>query len=181
MVNECTQVGDRLVAAVNREAWAEAEQLLAPEVSVESRRKIVGFPKVELTASQWPLDMRRYFQAGMVQYRYEFVAARGERLALVRLLVGTADESPGAPYDEFLQLSGIDEDGRIMLQVWFDLEDIDDAIAEIDAAHAALEGATRTPRLENAASRMYERFKSYYAARDFDALAEIICRRRLHR
>ena len=174
MVSECTQVGDRLVAAVNRAAWAEAEQLIAPAVSVESRRKIVGFSKVELAASQWPLDMRRYFQAGMVQYRYEFVAARGERLALVRLLVGTADKSPGAPYDEFLQLSGIDEDGRIMLQVWFDIDDIDAAIAELDSAHAALDEATRPPRLENAASRMYEGFKSYYASRDLDALGEII-------
>ena len=64
--------------------------------------------------------------------------------------------------------------GRIARQVWFDLDDSDAAIAELDAAHAAREEVTRTPRLENAASRMYERFKSYYAARAFDALEEII-------
>ena len=53
-----------------------------------------------------------------------------------------------------LQLYGLDEEGRIALQVWFDIEDIDAAIAELDAAHARLRGATastrrsRTPRVE---------------------------------
>ncbi len=174
LVNECTRAGERLVDAVNREAWAEAQQLLAPEVRVESRRKIVGFAKVTMAASQWSLDMRRYFQAGMVHVRHEFIAVQGERLALARLLVGTADKSPGAPYDEFLQLHRIDDEGQISQQIWFDVADIDDAIAELDAAHTALEGASRIPRLENAASRMYERFKSAYASRDMDALGEII-------
>ena len=53
--------------------------------------------------------------------------------------LGTADVSPGAPQDEMLQLFGLDEEGRIALQVWFDVEDIDAAIAELDAAHARLE------------------------------------------
>ncbi len=35
------------MAAVDREAWDEFEQLFAPEVSVESRRKIVGFKQNE--------------------------------------------------------------------------------------------------------------------------------------
>ncbi len=59
--------------------------------------------------------------------------------------------------------------------MWFDIEDIDAAMAELDSAQAALEEAQPPARrLENAASRMYERFKSYYAARDLDALGEII-------
>ena len=74
--------------------------------------------------------------------------------------MGTADSSPGAPQDEMLQVISLDDSGRIAQQVWFDVDDIDAAIVELDAAHAAREGAIRTPRLENAASRMYERFKS---------------------
>ena len=38
-----------------------------------------------------------------------------------------------------LQLFGLDEDGRIALHVWFDIEDIDAAVAELDAAHARFE------------------------------------------
>ena len=33
-----------------------------------------------------------------------------------------------------LQVAGLDEEGRIALQVWFDVEDIDAAIAELDAS-----------------------------------------------
>ena len=132
LVNECTQVGERLIAAVRREAWDELEQLFAPEVSVESRRKIVGFSTIRISASQWPHEMRRYFKAGMVRFRHEFVAVRGERLALLRLEAATADSSPGAPRDEMLQVVGLDDEGRIDRQVWFDLADVDDAIAELD-------------------------------------------------
>ena len=82
----------------------------------------------------------------MVRYRHTAVAVRGERLALTRLEIGTADVSPGAPQDEMLQVVGLDEDGRIALQVWFDVEDIDAAIAELDAAHARFEGGTPSAR-----------------------------------
>ena len=53
--------------------------------------------------------------------------------------LGTADASPGAPQDELLQVYGVDEEGRIELQVWFDLEDMDAAIAELEAVHARFE------------------------------------------
>ena len=53
---------------------------------------------------QWPREMRRYLRSGMVRLRHAFVAVRGERLALIRLEVGTAESSPGAPRDEMLQL-----------------------------------------------------------------------------
>ena len=66
---------------------------------------------------------------------------RGERLALARLKWARADVSPGAPQDEFLQLYGIDEEGRIALQVWFDLEDIDAALAELDADARPVRGS----------------------------------------
>jgi len=104
------------------------------------------------------------------------IAVRGERLALARLLVGTADAGPGAPQDEFLQVYGIDELGRISLQIWFDLEDMDAAIAELDGAHARFEQEAhrQTRRLENAASQAAERYFAHFAARDWDALAKVL-------
>src|ERR1700730_11612364 len=132
----CLRAVNQLVAAVHREAWEEVEQLLAPEVVVESRRKIVGFARINLPSAEWPHEMRRFLQIGMVRFRHSIVAVRGERLALTRLEVGTRDVSPGAPRDEMLILGGLDEEGRIALEVWFDIEDIDTAIADSDAAHA---------------------------------------------
>ena len=49
------RTGERVVAAIDREAWDEIEQLFAPEVFVESRRKMVGFTQVDIPADEWPL------------------------------------------------------------------------------------------------------------------------------
>ena len=47
--------------------------------------------------------------------------------------------------------------------------------ADLDAALARFDELSRpAPRLENAASRVYERFRAYFAARDWDAMAEIL-------
>ena len=167
--NACVRAIGQLDAAVDREAWDEVEQLFAPDVSVESRRKIVGFaPGSIFRLANGHARQGAIIEIGHGAAPSRVVAVRGERLALTRLEVGTADASPGAPQDEMLQLFGLDDDGRIALQVWFDIEDIDAAIAELDAAHArfeseqpagaatgkrgkpsgrALSGALRRPRL----------------------------------
>ena len=83
--------------------------------------------------------------------------------------------SPGAPRDEFLSLLGLDDTGRIALQIWFDIDDIDAAIAELDATHARFEQQQPKPRqLENAASQVTERHSAHFAARDWDALAKVL-------
>ena len=175
LVNECTQVGERVIAAVSREAWDELEQLFAHEVSVESRRKIVGFSTIRIPAGQWPREMRRYLKAGMVRFGHEFVAVRGERLALIRLEAATADPSPGAPRDEMLQVVGLDNEGRIAEQVWFDIDDMDAATAELDAMHARFESASHRPsQLDNAANRARERYQAQMFARDWDTVARML-------
>ena len=127
------------MAAIDREAWDEFERLFAPEGSVESRRKIVGFKPTEFASDEVMRQTRRDLETGIMRMNHVVIAVRGERLALARMTLGTADVSPGAPQDEFLQLYGVDEEGRIALQIWFDLEDMDAAIAELDALHARFE------------------------------------------
>ena len=169
--NACVQASSRVIDAVNHEAWEEVEQLLAPCVSVESRRKIVGFRRIDVPSSQWPQEMRRYLETGMVRYRHTALDLRGERVAVSRLEMATADLSSGAPQDEELQVVGIDEEGRIALQVKFDVEDFDAALAELDAMHARLEEEQPRARLENAASQVYNRLNAYFTTRDWDAMA----------
>ena len=173
--NACVRAGSRLIDAVNREAWDEVNQLLAPSVSVESRRKIVGFQRIDVPSSQWPQDMRRYLETGMVRYRHTALAFRGDRLALMRLEMGTTDLSSGAPRDEMLQVVGLDEEGRIALQVKFDVEDIDVATAELEAVYARFEAERpAVRRLENTAARVFDHVWSHFAARDWDALADTV-------
>ncbi|MDQ1539662.1 MAG: hypothetical protein QOH29_388, partial [Actinomycetota bacterium] len=177
--NACIRSGKRVAAAVNRHAWDEFEQLYAPEVFSESNRKVIGFTHAAgaiVQPENWAHEIGRVLGASGVRLTAHDIAVRGERLALARLMVGTADASPGAPQDEFLQIYGIDEEGRISLQIWFDLEDMDAAIAELDAAHARFEedAHRRARRLENAASQAAESHSAHFAARDWDALAKVL-------
>ena len=45
---------------------------------------------------------------------------------------------------------------------------------DLDAALARFDELSRPPRLENAASQVGERFWKYFAARDWDAMAEMM-------
>ena len=133
------QAGERVMAAIAREAWDEFEQMFAPAGSVESRRKIVGFKPTEFASDEVMRQTRRDLETGIMRANHVVTAVRGERLALARMTLGTVDVTPGAPQDEFLLVYGVDDKGRIALQIWFDLEDMDAAIAELDALHARFE------------------------------------------
>lgn len=139
--NACVRAIRLLDATYDAQAWDEIENnQVAALVTCESRRKIVGGGPEDRPSNEWVREARHYRETiAPVRYRNEILAVRGQHLALTRLEVGTADTSPGAPRDEFLQLYGIDDDGRLCLLVWFDLEDRDAAIAELDAAQARFE------------------------------------------
>ncbi|MFZ0719140.1 MAG: ATPase, partial [Mycobacterium sp.] len=103
------------------------------------------------------------------------VAVRGDRLALTRFEIGTADTSPGAPQEELLHLFGLDNDGRIALFVVFDIEDLDAAIAELDAVHARFQQErSQTRRLENAATRADDRVNELFADRRWDEINALL-------
>ncbi|OBK40625.1 regulator [Mycobacterium sp. 1245111.1] len=171
--NACVRTCQRLIAAIHSGAWDVVEELYASDGITESRRKIVGF--TQIPAADWVPQIRRAVEAGAMRFNRVVIAVRGERLSLARLVVGSTDESPGAPRDEFLSLDGIDSDGRILLTVWFDLDNMDAAMAELDSVHAKFEEAHRQERrLENAATRIFTRFWSCSAAREWGSVAELV-------
>ena len=73
-----------------------------------------------------------------------------------------------------LQLIGLDEAGRVALEVFFDVEDIDAAIAELDAAHARYEQERPRSPLENAASRADDRVNALFAERRWDEIDALL-------
>ncbi|UGU19792.1 BTAD domain-containing putative transcriptional regulator [Mycobacterium avium] len=166
-----TRVGERVMAAVHRKDWDEFDRLFAPNVSIENRRKIVG---VGFPSDAMRREVRRELEAGVTRIDHVMVAARGERVALSRMITSAVDESPGAPHDELLQVYAVDENSQVVRQVWFDVEDMDAAMAELDAAYARLEGVNRRPTLENGATRAYERLHAYFKARDWDAITDLL-------
>ncbi|MGD1257908.1 BTAD domain-containing putative transcriptional regulator [Mycobacterium seoulense] len=172
--NACVRVGQRVVAAINTGSWDEFEQLFARAVPVESRRKIVGFTQADLPSDDWARENRRVLETDGLRITSVVIAVRGERLALARLAVGTADASPGAPADEFFSVYGIDEDGLIASQVWFDIDDVDAAMAELDAAHARFEDQhLDMHRLENAATRVDDQAFALFAESRWEEISAL--------
>jgi class 3 adenylate cyclase len=168
----CVRVIRRAEAAANRESWDELAALYAPDILVESRRKITGFTQRDLASGDWGSVSRR---GGGARSRAVVIAARGERLALIRLELSNEDESPGAPYDEMLAVLGIDEDGRIALQVFFDSDDMDTALAELDAATRRFEAEqAKERRLENAATRAADQLDRFITEHRWDELDPLI-------
>ena len=73
------------------------------------------------------------------------------------------------------QLFGLDDEGRIALQVWFDIEDIDAAIAELDTAHAQFENERpEARRLDNEANRVVEDYLSHFPSRDWEVMRAML-------
>ncbi|OBB08115.1 hypothetical protein A5662_00810 [Mycobacteriaceae bacterium 1482268.1] len=172
--NACVRVLDQMLTAYDSQAWGEIDTMYAADVFVESRRKIVGFTKADIPAGDWP-RAARHLRQGWARLQNTVIAVRGERLALARLELGTDDVSPGAPHEEMLQLHGLDEEGRIALQVFFDVDDIEAAIAELDATHARFEDEhPGARRLENAAYQALRRYLAHFSASDWDAVAEML-------
>jgi hypothetical protein len=79
---------------------------------------------------------------------------------------GTSPEGFGAEWREIALLT-VDGDAVNRCEM-FDEADLDAALARFD------ELSRQAPRLQNAASRMYDRFNAYLAARDWDAMAEMM-------
>ncbi|MGA5466087.1 BTAD domain-containing putative transcriptional regulator [Mycobacterium sp. NPDC050041] len=171
--NRCVRALRRLEEAHDREDWDGFGRAYAPDVIVEIRRKIIGFTQEDLPSSDWPQQVRRFLEVGGSYRVREVIAIRGEQLALVRLECRTTDTSPGAPLDESLLLAGLDEEERIALQVAFDVEDIDAALAELDAQGARSETPVRRPHRGNAASLAGDRIIALFADNRWDELADV--------
>ena len=69
---------------------------------------------------------------------------------------------------------GLDEEGRIASQVSFDLDDIDAAIAELDVQARFEEQRSQARQLENAASRVDQRFNEFFADRCWDEIGGLL-------
>ena len=139
--NACVRAVRRMESAWRNEDWHEGDKLVAPIVHVENRRKIVGITRGNLSSAEWIAEARQFREPGMVRHRSSVVAVRGERLALTKVRVSTVDMSSGAPQDEMLILYGIDDRGRIALQVTFDVGDLAGAITELDVRYLDGEAA----------------------------------------
>ncbi len=159
---------ERFQAAWKARDWAGVEAVFAPAYRHCDRRALVRLEldRDGMLASLRPameMDTTIPLQLG------EALATRGDRLALVRggFQTGHGDVAPRAL--EWLMVVEVDERGDRIAGVNFDADDLDAAIAELDARYATGE-AKPFARIRAA---MLE-FRRAFAARDWPALTAIL-------
>jgi DNA-binding SARP family transcriptional activator len=172
--NACVQVVRRLESAAEHRVWDEYGDLYSPTALIASHRKIVGFTPDDLPTEDWPRIARNFADSGVVRHGSVVLAVRGQRLALMRLRIGGPETGHSAPQEDVLELYGLDDEGRIALRLWFDADDFERALAELESWHCRFGGERRHPPLENAASRVDARFNAIFARRQWDAIDSIL-------
>lgn len=168
--NACVRVIRRLAATADRRAWDEYQRLYAPDAVVESRRKMVGFTKDDLEPGDWTGAVRRLATSDTVRHGQSVIAVRGEQLALCRLTIGGPDFGPGAAKEDILELYALDDEGRIARRVWFDAEDLDTALAELNDLYSQQVLSQARQSLENAATRAVARACELFAGSEWDEI-----------
>jgi hypothetical protein len=138
--NAAIQVAERLRANFAARDWTARAELLAEDCSTEDRRRVVN------AGNQHGRDadianMRAIAAVGVANIALTTIATRGERLALSRARMSGRDQRPEAFYTETLTILEVDTNNRAAAQVVFDPDDIDAALAELDARYLAGEAA----------------------------------------
>ena len=138
--NAASGVGERQLAHFAARDWAAMAEILADDTFTDDRRRVVN-AGIQHGRDVDVATMRALADLGVAHIASTVVATRGERLALTRARMSGRDQRPDAFYTEALSILEIDADNRGAAKVVFDPDDIDAAIAELDARYLAGEGA----------------------------------------
>ena len=154
---------------VDRSAgWAAVEPLLTADFVGEDRR---AFAQVRKSGPEF---FRPFFDlAGIeIESRSEWLATRGERLVLHRTSVEVRDGMGGLSMAEVLVIDEVDTEGRAVAEIYFDVEDLDAAYAELDARYAAGEVHADAPS-DASATRALDELYRVCLARDWNGLRDV--------
>ena len=141
--NAASRANERSHAYFAARDWDAIAEIVADDISTDDRRRVVNAGLLQgrgasIESFRWAADL------GVTHATSDPIATRGERLVLARARYSHSDDQP-QPFDvDLLNIVEINADGRIGAVVIFDLEDIDSAIAELDARYLAGEAAAHS-------------------------------------
>jgi DNA-binding SARP family transcriptional activator len=116
-------------AACAADDWDAYEATLHPSYEYVERRRGLWLPP-----GASPLSVNRaMFDLDRWEFRRALLAERGDRLALVRQSCRFEDGAVGPAESSAVAVLEVAEDGRVIREMSFDVDDVDDAIAELDA------------------------------------------------
>jgi hypothetical protein len=128
--NAATRVYERLQARFASRDWAAVAEMVAEDHCSDDRRRVIGGGVLRGRDAEIA-SLRVTADLGVTNLTSATIAIRGDRLALCR----TQGSTGGADaFDtEVLRIIEIDAAERLAARVVFDLDDVDAAIAELDA------------------------------------------------
>ena len=139
--NAASQAYERIFAWFAARDWDAMAGIVADDFSSEDRRRVVN-AGVRHGRAAGIEDVRAIADVGFALTMVRVMTTRGGRLALLR--VRAAGPDPGAIKNDALNLVEVDAEERVVASVVFDLDDFDDALAELDARYLAGEAAAQS-------------------------------------
>ena len=140
--NAASRVDKRFQACFAAQDWDVMAKMLSDGFSIEDRRRVVNMGNSQGRDAE--LTVHAYATVGTQNVKSTVIATRAQRLALTHYRFSGSDQQPDAFRLEMLAVVEIDADERMAAVVVFDNDDIDAAIAELDARYVAGEGAAHS-------------------------------------
>jgi hypothetical protein len=137
--NAASRVHERLRERVVAHDWKAATELLADDIAIDDRRRVVN-SGVQYGRDAAIADMRGASDLGLTNISLTVTATRGDRLELCRTCLWGQGPSDAFRL-EFFSVLEIDSEERIAARVAFDLDDIDAAFEELETRYLAGEAA----------------------------------------
>ena len=138
--NAASRVDERVWTYFAARDWVAIAEMLAADISTDDRCRVVGAGVREGRDAELA-DMRVWADLGVTTATSAVIATRGAHLVLARTNFSGRDQRPDAFHGEYLGILEIGADERIVARLWFDLDDFDAALEELDARYLAGEAS----------------------------------------
>ena len=157
--NDATRYLTRILAAWHARDWDQIVDCYAPEATMDDRRSVVA---ASFDPEQF-MAMSRLVFDGAGTHECTTIATRGRSLALAEWRLHIPEPEASA---KVLMLVRVDAEGRHLWSIQFDPDDLEAALAELDALYVEEQA-----QLENDATRHIARIHDAFKAHDWDAVA----------
>ncbi|HJR24196.1 MAG TPA: nuclear transport factor 2 family protein [Acidimicrobiales bacterium] len=146
--------------------WDAFAATLAPSFEYVDRRRVMWVPP----AADPHAIYRQMFALDEWTFRRALLATRGEHLALVRTTVEFRDGEAGPSEVTTISVTEVGPDGLIVREAAFDVDQLDEAVAELDARWEAVQERVTG----NAAWRAVEALDAASDTADWDAFRALL-------
>ena len=140
--NTASRVDKRFQACFAAQDWDALAGMLSDGFAIDDRRRVVNMGNLQGRDAE--LSVHAYSVAGSENVATTVIATRAQRLVLTHYRFSGSDHRPDAFRIEILAVVEIDADERMAAVIVFDTDDVDAAIAELDARYVAGEAAAHT-------------------------------------